>query len=119
MEPDDVELEDISSGHDEVGYGAYVAAVGQVGVEVIGLYGRNSGGEVGAGVDYEPGSAVLDTRRPVQHFVGREAHLGLLLGFVHRQREGGGERKRRRKESQRRKRVLGFQKRENCGGVDA
>lgn len=88
LESDDVELEDISRGDDEVGDGADVAAVGPVGIEVVGLGGRDSGDEVGARVGDETRRAVLNPRRPLHHLVGRKAHLRKVS---EREREGGVE----------------------------
>lgn len=76
LESDDVDFEDIAGGDDEVGDGAsFAAGGGPDGVEVVGLDGRDAGDEVGSGVSHEPRGAVLDPRRPVHHFVRREAHL--------------------------------------------
>jgi hypothetical protein len=78
LESNDVELEDVSGSDDEVGDGTNVAAVGPVGVDVIGLDGIYSGDEVGARVGDETRRAVLYPRRPQHHLVGCKAHLRLL-----------------------------------------
>lgn len=49
LESDGVNFEDIAGGDDEVGDGAdFAAGGGPVGVEVVGLDGRDAGNEVGA-----------------------------------------------------------------------
>lgn len=78
MNSHNVDFQHIAGGDDEVGYRTdFAAGGGVVGVEVVGLNGRDARDEVGAGVSDEAGGAVLDAGRPVHHLVRREAHLGM------------------------------------------
>lgn len=78
LNPNDVDLEDVGGGYDEVGDGADSALGrgGPVGLEVVaGGDGNLHRSCVGDGVGYVAGGAVLDAGGPMHHLEGRETHL--------------------------------------------
>ncbi|GMP24207.1 hypothetical protein CsSME_00001552 [Camellia sinensis var. sinensis] len=74
LNPNYVNLQNVSGGDDEVGNWANGLGLGPVGVEIVGLNGRNLGAKVGATMSDESGGAVLDARGRVHHLVGCETH---------------------------------------------
>lgn len=84
LDPNEVDLQDIGRGHDEVGDGTDSPLGGPLRrVEVVGLgRGNLRGWRVGRGVGDEPRGAVLDARRPVHHLERRVAHLGPTRVFL-------------------------------------
>lgn len=77
LHPDHVQLEDVSGSDDKVWDRPDVAAVGPVGLKVIGLVRKGSADGICAGVGDEPRRAVIDPGRPLHHLECREAHLRL------------------------------------------
>lgn len=78
LDPNEVDLQYIGGGHNEVGDGTNSPLARPFGrVEVIGVYGRDfCGSRVGGGMGNESGGAVLDAGGQVHHLESRVAHLG-------------------------------------------
>lgn len=96
LNPNDVDLEDVGGGYDEVGDGADSALGrgGPVGLEVVaGGDGNLHRSCVGDGVGYVAGGAVLDAGGPMHHLEGRETHLsGIESNRIKSVTQGGSER---------------------------
>lgn len=81
LNPQDVYLEHIASGYDEVGDGTNPPLGGELGVEIVRRNRRDRGGNgIGGGVSDESRRAVLDPGRPMHHLKGSVAHLGDFVG---------------------------------------
>lgn len=82
---DDIDLEDIGGGDDEVGDWADAAlGCGPFGIEIVGVDGRDLGGEISSGVGDVSGIAVLDPGRAMHQLEGSVAHVcwfRVFLGF--------------------------------------
>lgn len=75
LNPNDVNLEDIGGGDDEVRDRTNALTARPIGVEVVGRKRRDElRSEIGNGVSEVAGSAVFDACRPVHHLVRRVTH---------------------------------------------